>query len=1389
MDGAKDSKEPLALKFMSVIASISATYELPYTSLNTDLLVKKFIGGADNEVGINFNVFYKGGKDAVLGCEIQAFALDQADASSYNQYSYKAFNDSVLEYLRGRQTSGRIFEDHGQAGRTATDGKGWDTHSWTGTGEGNYLAGPPTTNPVAKVCTMNMIKFRQGSGLKKTEEQQVVDNFHRAQTAMWKGKWEAATATGLFDLSFAFNYWKKVFGVVSNENYSTAQFGRPTNWTTLTAGGIDSNVPKVMPVEIKSNQKTITNANPGDALTGGFGPDTKNQGSWEDIPAVRDAFNEAAKEPKERLKPEWFNGIRVAYPSLASDKKLPFTVDLPTGITENMPDAEGTQISGNNRPVVLPNDTDVVFGEKVFNRFYLGYYMLTMHYMMMPNHSKGIGGDGPKPYSNEDIWQWVCFRTACYLNQLWTQYDHDLYIASLYASIVLLYQIEPDVLKQLEEDDLTALFDDIEEAADDSAKATAEDLPDELVPASNKDQRERLYKQCALLLNMHKHQIKERNNRYSGPWHTYAPGGGGAYNHRLHIIEAGDTTSMSAPLYQSNNFINRLLSPNYKQIKPFLDMPNWMAAGLVPTIRLYKVFREKDKLTEVEFAFPTAPGVLRQEKGITGLFDSQFDRGDGVGLKEFSWEYDGETPATASKYIKAKLTLFFQTFTDFTAVRGCGDRKYRFVDLFASPACAKQRRGIAKPHGLQYDPEYYRIKIEVGYHWDPAMHVPYDKKDQLKNALFFLRQVFSLVLVDNEININEDGTVNISASYRAYIEEAVDSFKFNALNTMKVRKQREAFKEQWEAATALGADGKPTCGEREINIIRDKMNARMRQLTKIQHRAVMETLLKRGKIHYLDFSPEHIEHFRASGHWKHIPEFSIGSDMTGGTPGPGETFQQWLDKQKGTDPETYSDPAPDQIRGDYRVYYFYLSDLVYFVTSNLYESGELGTSDRDWLPGADNTRVLLTDFQYYNSVPEPGTPPESPSESLRVMNMADIPISVEFFTRWYIENVVRMEVEQMPIGSFIRRLLVELITEAMGEVCISDRPEHHVLFSMATLLAGGVQHGGISYDPISYMLMNEQYIPVDTNEDGAPDTSEPSIRNRLNMAAVYNPDAVAGTPGSFPLSPIPTPADSGVANQWNYILLYSTFRNPAHPGTGNRDTDAKNGCYHLDIGRDAGIVKKVSFSKNNIKYHRESRMMNQGSAGLSMLSAVYDCSIDMIGNTLFLPGQEFWLNPYGFGGEAFGKPQHPALSSVAPSPDPCTMNGNSPITPAQAPGQGTGGAVVTPTTTTSGAAGGSQANPPTDGDMCYINSYANVMGIGGYQLVTKVSCKIVPGQYTTNVKAKFIYSGLPPSQGQQERQMAQGTQNIQSVDYTGDPQHCDNVIRTLEVYERKGASE
>ena len=155
----------------------------------------------------------------------------------------------------------------------------------------------------------------------------------------------------------------------------------------------------------------------------------------------------------------------------------------------------------------------------------------------------------------------------------------------------------------------------------------------------------------------------------------------------------------------------------------------------------------------------------------------------------------------------------------------------------------------------------------------------------------------------------------------------------------------------------------------------------------------------------------------------------------------------------------------------------------------------------------------------------------------------------------------------------------------------------------------------------------------------------------------------------------------------NISCIHADYKPAYHSGKGNIVDDLKKGIPHLYFGAKAGLVKNISFSKTNIQYLRESRMeRNQGMGDLAQLSNVYNVSIKMFGNFLFLPGMEIYINPKSLGGNEFGDPIKPIVD-----------NGK-------------------------------------------IN-YSKLMGIGGYHLVTKVSTTIGVSGFDTTVDAIFIFTG------------------------------------------------
>ena len=196
-----------------------------------------------------------------------------------------------------------------------------------------------------------------------------------------------------------------------------------------------------------------------------------------------------------------------------------------------------------------------------------------------------------------------------------------------------------------------------------------------------------------------------------------------SYNGRIHCI-----TNNMGGAGMKNALLNKLICPAPDKMQEFTSIHPSTAAELVPYVRIFKVWNSLDGLKEVEFDFPLVPEARtadqmkkfpEQDEGEAAEMRAKFfDRGDGVGLKEFTWEYDGETPATASKFIKANMTLFFQSFDDFIVTRKNKDGdSFKWVDLFVNPTnmLAREEAGYNTPHHLKYEPEYYRIRVEVGY--------------------------------------------------------------------------------------------------------------------------------------------------------------------------------------------------------------------------------------------------------------------------------------------------------------------------------------------------------------------------------------------------------------------------------------------------------------------------------------------------------------------------------------------------------------------------------------------------------------------------------------------------------------------------------------------------
>ena len=102
--------------------------------------------------------------------------------------------------------------------------------------------------------------------------------------------------------------------------------------------------------------------------------------------------------------------------------------------------------------------------------------------------------------------------------------------------------------------------------------------------------------------------------------------------------------------------LNNLVSPADGRI--FFELPPHVVSALTPKIKLFRVENQKDDngdLQETEFIFPISTDIDRtrdytrpQPDNLripSSFLSADFDKGEGCGLKEFSFEFNGTNPA------------------------------------------------------------------------------------------------------------------------------------------------------------------------------------------------------------------------------------------------------------------------------------------------------------------------------------------------------------------------------------------------------------------------------------------------------------------------------------------------------------------------------------------------------------------------------------------------------------------------------------------------------------------------------------------------------------------------------------------------------------------------
>ena len=137
--------------------------------------------------------------------------------------------------------------------------------------------------------------------------------------------------------------------------------------------------------------------------------------------------------------------------------------------------------------------------------------------------------------------------------------------------------------------------------------------------------------------------------------------------------------------------------------------------------------------------------------------------------------------------------------------------------------------------------------------------------------------------------------------------------------------------------------------------------------------------------------------------------------------------------------------------------------------------------------------------------------------------------------------------------------------------------------------------------------------------------------------------------------------------------------------------DKSKGIHHLAYGRDRGLLKSAQFQRTDQEFLPEARYASEGGMVLNQLANVYDATFTLVGNAIFSPGMYVYFDPSLLG------------------------------------------------------AGHSWQRAEDSSGNITKQSFANIMGIGGYHLITEIDNSIDDKGFSTTLKARWVTGGTIPS--------------------------------------------
>lgn len=586
------------------------------------------------------------------------------------------------------------------------------------------------------------------------------------------------------------------------------------------------------------------------------------------------------------------------------------------------------------------------------------------------------------------------------------------------------------------------------------------------------------------------------------------------------------------------------------------------------------------------------------------------------------------------------------------------DLTFSYADLIADVGRTYREMPSARP---TYNQHYYRIKAVIGYSEPSSGFLEKlvgdsKKAKSIRDALNRSKVILYLNPHNHDISFEENGSITLKIQYIAAMTSTLASMnameiasgvygKLNELkqkleNTLSEERQKidriskncynksqqelESEKNKEREALKKELDEQKDIVERSKNQIYSEIFSRLVGLQDrgrlyqavfqkealgvdasgniLQSNQVSfrnEDLALRKKI--LGYGITNFEAWDQGAFFNKPPQYdqpnvppadgSIATNMDSD-----KTAEKWLQTQNDANLRVSLQPLSGVHAGNFAVKFVFLGDVIDIFCDVL----------KNIKNPTERPRLITTDF----ILKIPNQYKEDKMDYANViLNVADIPVSLEMLKFFLMERMVKPRREMYPLVSLINNIMSDVVAPAVSPTYFGRKNVFNKSIRLASL-AVSIPFSGSKRnyrDQLTGRPIVEDFNGILTSKDF-------KNKNILESSTVQNLNSDLG----------------------NYLILYCSNQLPniIRENNGDYEKDEKDGIYHFYIGSDKGFLKKINFSRTNTPFYKEAKNVNsQGNKSLGRLQEVYDINANMFGNNIFKPGEFIYIEPMFYTGK------------------------------------------------------------------------------------------------------------------------------------------------------------